>query len=267
MSVAPHFERGADGVHIVARTSRRRKGRIHDLTIWWREIDRVVLLLVLALMGIGIVGVAAGSAASAHRLSTAAKTLDELLFFKQHLAWLVMGLAVMFGSSMLSRENARRGAILLAGGMFLLLIVTPFVGHEINGARRWINVGASFQPSEFYKPAYTILLAWILSWRVRDPQIPVIGICFGILLASVGLLMLQPDFGTAMLLAGVCLVLVITAGLPVQRIGIAVGFIVSIVIAAYFFYDNARHRIDAFLGGSEAYSQVDLARRTMLSNK
>lgn len=265
MSVAPHFERGADGVHIVARTSRRRKGRIHDLTIWWREIDRVVLLLVLALMGIGIVGVAAGSAASAHRLSTAAKTLDELLFFKQHLAWLTMGLAVMLGSSMLSRENARRGAILLAGGMFLLLIVTPFVGHEINGARRWINLGASFQPSEFYKPAYTILLAWILSWRVRDPQIPVIGICFGILLASVGLLMLQPDFGTAMLLAGVCLVLVITAGLPVQRIGIAVGLIMSLVIAAYFFYDNARHRIDAFLGGSEAYSQVDLARRTMLS--
>ena len=79
MSVAPHFERGADGVHIVARTPRRRKGRIHDLTIWWREIDRVILILVLTLMGIGIVGVAAGSAASAHRLSTAAKTLDELM--------------------------------------------------------------------------------------------------------------------------------------------------------------------------------------------
>ena len=265
MNVAPHFERGADGVHVVARSPRRRKGRVHDLTVWWREIDRVILFLVLTLMGIGIIGVAAGSAASAQRLSTAAKTLDEMMFFKQHLAWLVMGLAVMFGSSMLSRENARRGAILLACAMFALLIVTPFVGHEINGARRWINVGASFQPSEFYKPAYTLLLAWILSWRVRDPQIPVIGLAFGVLLASVALLMLQPDFGTAMLLAGVCLVLVITAGLPVQRIGMAVGLIMTIVIAAYFFYDNARHRIDAFLGGSEAYSQVDLARKTMLS--
>ncbi len=265
MSVAPHFERGADGVHIVARNPRRRKGRMHDLLVWWREIDRVILFTVLALMAVGIIGVAAGSAASAKRLSTAAKTLDDLMFFKQHLAWLTMGLAVMFVSSMLSRDNARRGAILLACAMFALLIVTPFVGHEINGARRWINIGVSFQPSEFYKPAYTVLLAWILSWRVRDPQIPTIAICFGILLASVGLLMLQPDFGTAMLLAGVCLVLVITAGLPVQRIGVAVGLIVSIVIAAYFFYDNARHRIDAFLGGSEAYSQVDLARRTLLS--
>ncbi len=265
MSVAPHFERGADGVHIVARNPRRRKGRMHDLLVWWREIDRVILFTVLALMAVGIIGVAAGSAASAKRLSTAAQTLDDLMFFKQHLAWLTMGLAVMFVSSMLSRDNARRGAILLACAMFALLIVTPFVGHEINGARRWINIGVSFQPSEFYKPAYTVLLAWILSWRVRDPQIPTIAICFGILLASVGLLMLQPDFGTAMLLAGVCLVLVITAGLPVQRIGVAVGLIVSIVIAAYFFYDNARHRIDAFLGGSEAYSQVDLARRTLLS--
>ena len=265
MNVAPHFERGADGVHIVARSPRRRKGRVHDLTVWWREIDRVILFLVLTLMGIGIVGVAAGSAASAQRLSTAAKTLDELMFFKQHLAWLVMGLGVMFGSSMLSRENARRGAILLACAMFALLIVTPFVGHEINGARRWINLGVSFQPSEFYKPAYTLLLAWILSWRVRDPQIPVIGLAFAVLLASVALLMLQPDFGTAMLLAGVCLVLVVTAGLPVQRIGMAMGLIMTIVIAAYFFYDNARHRIDAFLGGSEAYSQVDLARTTMLS--
>ncbi len=265
MNIAPSFERGADGVHIARRSPRGRGGKRHDILVWWREIDKVILTVVLLLMGIGIIGVAAGSAASAHRLSTAAKTLDELLFFKQHLAFLSIGIAVMIGTSMLKREAARRLSILLAVAMFVLLIAVPFVGAEVNGARRWIRLGASFQPSEFYKPAFTVFLAWVLSWRVRDPQLPVIGISFIVLGASVALLMLQPDFGTAMLLAGTWMALVITAGMPMQKIGAAVAAIVSLVIGAYFFYDNARHRIDAFLGGSEAYSQVDLARRTMLS--
>lgn len=265
MNVAPHFERGADSVHIARRAGRKRRGRRHDLLIWWREIDRVILFLVLALMTCGVIGVAAGSAASAHRLSTAAKQLPELMFFWQHLVFLAIGLVVMFGASMMPRETARRFAIILAAAMFVLLMAVPVIGSEVNGAKRWIRLGMSFQPSEFYKPAYVILLAWILSWRVRDPQLPVIAISGAVLAASVGLLMLQPDFGTAMLLAGAWLALVITAGLSMQRIGGAIASLGALVIGAYFFYDNARHRIDAFLGGAEAFSQVDLARKTLLS--
>ncbi|WP_338080283.1 putative peptidoglycan glycosyltransferase FtsW [Croceicoccus sediminis] len=268
MSLAPQFEggnfqRGAGGVHIARRSTTRRNGRWHELTVWWREIDKVLLTIVGLLMMAGVIGVAAGSAASAHRLSTAEKTLSDLHFFWMHLTWLVMGIATMFAASLLPRDSARRLSILLAAGMFVLLVAVPFVGSEINGARRWIRLGASFQPSEFYKPAFTVMLAWILSWRVRDPQLPVMVLSGAVLAVSVGLLMLQPDFGTAMLLCGVWFVLVVTVGLPLHRVGWAMGGIVALIVGAYFFYDNARRRIDDFLGGTEAYSQVDLANKTL----
>ena len=60
------------------------------LKIWWREIDRVLLLLVLLLMSFGAIAVAAASPASADRLSTSSQTLDPLYFFYRHLAWQVL---------------------------------------------------------------------------------------------------------------------------------------------------------------------------------
>ncbi|WP_239804405.1 FtsW/RodA/SpoVE family cell cycle protein [Croceicoccus hydrothermalis] len=270
MNVTPHFEGGhfageTRGVHIARKSNRYRRGRRRELAIWWREIDRVLLGIVAALMIAGIIAVAAGSAASAERLSTARKTLPDLYFFWPHVRWLVLGAGVMAATSMMPRDLARRFAIVLAAGMLGLLVLVPFVGAEVNGARRWINVGASFQPSEFYKPAFALALAWILSWKVRDPGLPVIAASGALLMLSVGLLMLQPDFGAAMLLCGVWFVLVLCAGMPWRHIGLAVGAIGSIVALAYMFYDNARHRIDAFLEGGEAFSQVDLANKTMLS--
>lgn len=259
------FRGGAGGVHIARRQSPRRKGRWHELAVWWREIDRVLLAIVAALMMSGVIGVAAGSAASARRLSTAETTLSDLHFFWMHLGFLAAGIAVMIAVSLLPRESARRFAILLGGVMFVLLIAVPFVGAEVNGARRWIKLGFGFQPSEFYKPAFTILCAWILSWRVRDPQLPVMVLSGALLGTSCLLLLLQPDFGTAMLLCGVWFVLVVTVGMPLKLVGWGAGGIVGLVVGAYFFYDNARHRIDAFLGGSEAFSQVDLANKTLTS--
>jgi cell division protein FtsW len=79
------------------------------------------------------------------------------------------------------------------------------------------------------------------------------------------LLMAQPDFGSTILFAGVWFVLVLLCGLPLKRIGLFAGLGVLGIAAAYLFYDNARHRIDAFLGGGTAFDQVDLAERTLLS--
>ena len=90
--------------------------RWSELKIWWREIDRVLLLLVLLLMSLGTIAVAAASPATANRLSTSSETLDPLYFFYRHLAWQVLGLGMMLGVSMLTRDNARRFGMLLAAG-------------------------------------------------------------------------------------------------------------------------------------------------------
>ncbi len=236
-----------------------------DLKIWWREIDRVLLFLILLLMAFGTAAVAAASPASARRLSTAAVQLPDLYFYWAHLRWQFLGLITLLGASLLSRDNARRLGILIAAAMLGFLILVPLIGHEVNGARRWLKLGMSFQPSEFLKPGFAIALAWILSWRLRDPHLPVLAIVTVLMGFVALLLMLQPNLGATILFGGVWFVLVLLSGVSVQRIAGLIALGVAGVTATYFLYGNARNRIDAFLGGGTAFDQVDLAQRTLLS--
>jgi cell division protein FtsW len=253
------------GVRVVGQGNRFRRSRRSELLVWWREIDRVLLALILALVSIGIVAVAAGSPASAHRLSKADKVLPDLYFFWLHLRWLAVGFVAMFAASFLPKETARRTAILLAAAMVVALLLVPLVGSEVKGARRWLWIGFSLQPSEFLKPGFAIAIAWILSWRVRDPKLPVIPLSAALLGLVAALLMMQPDFGSTMLFGGVWFVLVLLSGLSINRVLIAMGGIIVFVIAAYFLYPNATHRIDSFLNGGTEFDQVDLAMRTLLN--
>ncbi|MCR2834915.1 FtsW/RodA/SpoVE family cell cycle protein [Parerythrobacter lacustris] len=248
-----------------ANPDRFRGSRTAELKIWWREIDRVLLFLVLALMAIGTAAVAAASPASADRLSTAEVRLPELYFYWAHLRWQFVGLFVLFGASMLTVDNARRIGVLLAAAMLFALLLVPVLGHEVNGAKRWIEVGMRFQPSEFLKPGFAIALAWIITWRLRDPNLPVIAMVTGIMGLIGALLMLQPNLGEAILFGGVWFVMILIAGVSVQRIAVLMGTGIAALTATYFLYDNARHRIDSFLGGGTAFDQVDLAERTLLA--
>ena len=246
----------------VARPPRNRRS---EFAIWWREIDRTLLFLILTLMAIGTAAVAASSPASARRLSTAAVRLDDLHFFTLHIRYQLIGLMAMFGAAMLPKETARRAGILLCFAMLFALLLVPLIGSSVNGAKRWINLGVSIQPSEFLKPAFAIGLAWVLSWRVRDPNLPVIPISMGLMGLVALLLMAQPDFGSAVLFIGVWFVMVLMSGISVRLIGMFAGGGIGFVLLAYTFYENARHRIDAFLGGGTAFDQVDLAQRTLLA--
>lgn len=261
-TVQPYMPRSPDrsATRHTHRTSRR-----NALRIWWREIDRVLLALVLILMVIGTAAVAAASPASARRLSTSDTTLPDLFFYWAHLRWQLLGLAVMIGASMLSRGAARRLGIVLAGAMIALLVLVPFIGTEVNGARRWINLGVGFQPSEFLKPAFAIALAWILSWQLKDRNLPVMWVISGLMGVVGGLLMMQPNLGDTMLFAGVWFVMLLLSGVSLSLIGVLSAAGAAALTATYFLYDNARHRIDDFLGGGTAFDQVDLAERTLLA--
>ncbi len=235
------------------------------LRIWWREIDKVLLGFIVLVMAMGTAAVMAASPASADQLSTAEVQLDEFMFLKRHVVFQVMGLALMIGISFLGREDARRLGIIVGAVMLLLLCLVPLIGVEKNGSRRWLDIGMSLQPSEFLKPGFAIMLAWVLSWRLRDPTLPVLTFATGFMVVIAGLLMLQPNLGETILFAGIWFVMVLLAGVSIQRISVLVGGGVAGLTAAYFLYDNARHRIDGFLGGGTAFDQVDLAYRTLLA--
>lgn len=243
-----------------ALPTRYSRARRSEFAIWWREIDRGLLALVLALMAIGAAAVAAASPAAARRLK-----LDDMYFFALHMRWQVIGLAAMIGVSFLPKQAARRAGIVLGSVMLAALVLVPIVGSEVNGARRWLWLGLSLQPSEFLKPAFAIGLAWVLSWRVRDPNLPVMQISLGLVGLVAVLLMAQPDFGSTILFGCVWFALMLLSGLELRRIVYAFGAAVAGLIAAYVFYDNARYRMDAFFAGGAAYDQVDLAQRTLLA--
>ena len=252
-----------NGGHAERRTPRLPRDRKRELRIWWREIDRWLLFFVLLLMAVGTLAVAAASPASAHRLSTSEVTLPDLYFFWAHIRWQALGLLVLITTSLLPRELLRRGTIIMAAAMLFLLLLVPFIGYEVNGARRWIRFGIGIQPSEFLKPAFAVTFAWILSWKLRDATLPVIGITGVLVGIVVILLMAQPNLGAAILFTGAWLVMVMLAGLPLQRIGMLMGAGIASLLLAYLTYDNARHRIDSFFGGPSAYDHVDLANRTL----
>jgi cell division protein FtsW len=207
-------------VRLPVPVSRFRRSRRGELLIWWREIDRWLLAMVLSLVAIGVIAVAAASPASAHRLSTDKKSLGDLYFFWLHLRFLGLGLIAMFVVSLLPKQAARRLAIVLCAAMVVGLLLVPLVGGEVKGAKRWLWIGISLQPSEF---------------------------------------------GATMLFCAVWFVLALLAGLSPARIGAVGAGGVAVIIAAYLFYPNAQHRIDAFLSGGAEFDQVDLAMRTLVS--
>lgn len=258
----PYIPRSGD--HAMA-TERFQSSKRAELRIWWREIDRVLLFLILGLMAIGTAAVFAASPASADRLSTDEVQLPELYFYWAHLRWQIISLGVLIAASMLSQENARRIGVLIAAGMIFCLLLVPLIGYEVNGAKRWLNFGMRFQPSEFLKPGFAIALAWILSWRLKDPHLPVLTVVTFIMGMVAALMMMQPNLGATLLFCGVWFVLVLLSGVPVKRLAMLIGGAMALLTATYFLYDNARNRIDAFLGGGTAFDQVDLAQRTLLA--
>jgi cell division protein FtsW len=263
MNSAAHAARAAVRTYLPpAVVQRRWRDR---LRVWWRELDKVLLALVVLLMAIGVLAVAAASPASADQLSTPQVRLDPFLFLKRHVVFQLIGLALMLGLSLLSRDQARRLGIVVGAVMLALLFLVPIIGEEKNGARRWINIGMSLQPSEFLKPGFAIICAWVLSWRLRDASLPVVAFVSGLMALVAALLMAQPNLGDAILFGGIWLVMLLLVGVALQRLARLAGGGVVAMGLAYLFYDNARYRIDSFLGGGTAFDQVDLAQRTLLA--
>lgn len=252
---------GADAARMRPR-SPARKGMSKALRVWWSEIDRVLLLFIVMLMALGAVAVFAASPAAVPQAFDDPNT-DPNYFFYRQLGWQSAGLLVMLAISLLERENARRAGIVMALLMFALLLLVPFIGETKKGATRWLYIGMSLQPSEFLKPGFAIALAWILSWRSRDPHLPVLFYASAITVVIFGLLMLQPNLGEALLFGGTWLVMAFLGGLTVRRMITVLGAGAGLLGLVYIFYENGRNRIDAFLGGGTAFDQVDLANRTL----
>jgi cell division protein FtsW len=231
---------------------------------WFWEIDKVLLLLISVLIGIGLIAVAAASPAAAERYSGGNVRFNELYYFWRQLAWIAVGLPVMIGISMMPRDRARRLSLFGAAFFFVLLVFVPIIGPEHNGARRWIEFGlGQVQPSEFLKPFFVVSLAWLLSLKDADKSLPVYPISAVVVGGIAYLLMKQPDFGSTIIFCAVWVAMLALAGLNLRILaGLAVAGVIGVILA-YFFYDVATQRIDEFLFGTGDNFQVENAMRTL----
>ncbi|TIP57381.1 MAG: putative lipid II flippase FtsW [Mesorhizobium sp.] len=228
---------------------------------WWWTIDRWFLAAFLSLMGLGIVLSFAASPAVAQRIG-----LDSFHFATRQIIFTIPALGVMLAVSFLESRQIRRMALAMLCITLVLMVAVLYIGVEVKGARRWVSLaGVSLQPSEFLKPAFVVICAWLFAEHKRQPDIP--GNLFAMLLLAlvISLLVAQPDFGQTMLVLGTWGVMFFMAGLPWLWI-IALGAAgVGGVFAAYTVFPHVAGRIDRFMTGEGDTFQVDMGRDALIN--
>jgi len=210
---------------------------------WWWTVDRLSLAAVIALMLAGIVLSLAASPPVAARLG-----LEPFYFVNRHILYLAPALLVLLVTSLLSERTIRRTALLVFVVSLLLVAATLMFGAEVKGARRWIVIlGVNIQPSEFLKPAFVILIAWLFGESARRPEMPANTAALALLLLSVSALVLQPDFGQTMLIMLIWGTLFFLAGMRmVWVVGLGGAALVGLA-AAYATLPHVARRIQRFM--------------------
>mgnify|MGYP006145914041 FL=1 len=210
---------------------------------WWWTVDRWSLVAIAALMAFGALLAAASSPAVAERIG-----LDALYFIKRHFMLLPVSVILILGISALTPVQVRRLAVIAFLGCVVLLAATLMLGVEIKGARRWLSVaGFSLQVTEFVKPTFAVVAAWLFSEAARDPRFPGRLICTGIFALVLGLIIAQPDLGQAVVITAVWMAQFFLAGLPMWLVAGLVVLGVSGIVGSYFTLSHVTSRIDRFL--------------------
>jgi cell division protein FtsW len=223
---------------------------------WWWTVDRLLLGALFAIVLFGIILLLAASPPLATRLG-----VDPFFFVHRQALYLVPAVFVLIATSMLDPRQIRRAALVVFAVSLVLVALTPFLGAEIKGARRWLSLfGFSLQPSEFLKPAFIVLTAWVFAESRRNPQMPSTTIAIASLAAVVFLLVRQPDFGQTVLIALVWCALFFVSGLRWIWVGGIGGAALSALVVAYYSIHHVRSRIDRFINPESGDTfQIDTA--------
>lgn len=229
------------------RISRAERSLLAD---WWFTVDRLLLAAILVIAGAGLLLSLAASPSIAVK-----RGLPTYYFVERHLVFAVAGVAVMLLVSALPPRAVRRLALVVMVSAVAMMVLVLLNGSEINGARRWLHVaGYSLQPSEFAKPAFVVLSAWLFAEAERRPDTPAAVLAYLLYLCFAGLLILQPDFGQTLLVSLLWCALFLLAGRPFKSFMVLAAALSTGVVAAYFSVGYVRWRIDRFidpsLGGS-----------------
>lgn len=213
---------------------------------WWMTVDRPAFFAMMALISIGIFLVAAGSPPVARRLG-----YGDFYFVKWHQIYLAASVFTMIAFSMLSPQQVRRLAVIGFTVMLVLLIMLPLVGFENKGSVRWMRfLSVSFQPSEFMKPCFAVVLGWVFAARFEATNFPSYRLAVSLYVVVAMLLIIQPDFGMTLTITAMFGVQFFLAGMPFYWVFGMMFLGVVGIWGAYAILPHVAERINMFLDPS-----------------
>ena len=237
-------------MNMLSRTSR------NPIAKWWWTVDRQMVIGVMVLLGMGFFAAFAASPAVAQHIGK-----STYYFANKQLVFLGLAAFVFLAVSMLDAIWIRRLAVLMLIGAIGGVVLTLFAGVTVKGASRWLHIfGVSVQPSEILKPAFVVVVAWLMARQRARFKAYDVWYALALLVGCCLLLAMQPDFGQTILLALVWMCLFYLAGgslkliAGLSSIGLAAG------VYVYSAYPYFRSRIERFLDPSTGDTyQVDKA--------
>jgi cell division protein FtsW len=211
---------------------------------WWRTLDKWALSCVLTLFGIGMLLGLAASPPLAEK-----NGFEPFHYVQRQAVFGMVALIAMLLTSMMTPTVVRRLAVIGFAVAFVALMFLPFFGTDFGkGAMRWYSLGfAAIQPSEFLKPGFVVVAAWMMAASLEINGPPGKAWSFAVCLSIVLMLALQPDFGQAALVLFAWGVMYFVAGAPML---VLVGMAGMVVLAGTLVYSSSEHfarRIDGFL--------------------
>lgn len=213
------------------------------LSEWWWTVDRAMVTLVLLMLLSGLVLSFAASPAVAQRIG-----LDGLHFVLRHAFYAPVSALLMLGLSFLTPRQVRGVAMIQLIVCLGLMILVLFIGQEIKGSRRWLFLaGLSIQPSEFIKPAFIVITAWLFAEGSRRPDVPGKMLAIVLMLITTALLVAEPDLGQTILIVAVWGAMFFLAGLNIYVVLCLAGVAPLGLALAYYVFPHVAGRINRFL--------------------
>ncbi len=213
------------------------------LSRWWWTVDRWTLAAVAALMAFGTMLALASSPAVAERIG-----VDSLYFVRRHLVFLPMAVALIIATSLMTPLQIRRLALIGFAVCLLGLGATQLFGDEHNGARRWLSIaGLSIQVTEFAKPTFAIVTAWLFAEKVRDAKFPGYTLAVVTFALLAWLTISQPDMGQTAVIGAVWMAQFFLAGLPMWLVVGLIMLGLAGLASSYMILSHVASRIDRFI--------------------
>tara|TARA_B100000287_G_scaffold284716_1_gene268340 strand:+ start:1342 stop:2466 length:1125 start_codon:yes stop_codon:yes gene_type:complete len=219
---------------------------------WWKNIDKSIFLVIVSLFFLGLFfSLVSTSLIASDKLNT-----NSYYFFIKHSIFVFLGFFILLFLSFVERKNLFNLSFLLFFVFFISLILVPFIGIEVKGSKRWMDLGGPFpryQPIELLKPFFIILVSSALSFNKEKNLYLNYFFSSLILLPIILLLISQPDIGQSMLIILTWLAIIFVSGINLIVFFAFIFLFSSALLYLIFFipkFEYIKNRILSFLDAS-----------------